>query len=40
MNELIKTLRLLHTLQSECAAAEAEANTIEEPGKRNLRALQ
>jgi hypothetical protein len=41
MNELIKTLRLLRTLQAECAAAEAEANTIDgQPGKRNLRAFQ
>ena len=41
MNELIKTLRLLRTLQAECVAAEAKANTIEgQPGKRNLRALQ
>lgn len=41
MNELIKTLGLLRTLQAECAAAEAAANTIDQqPGKRNLRALQ
>ena len=29
INELIKTLKLLHTLQAERAAAEAEANTID-----------